>query len=254
MFETSVVQARAIQSRGKYTLLTVSLIAHSAVIIGAIVIGIASVSFPKNAPDEFAIPLIPVAVTIPPPLGNPNATGQQKPPQAQPQQKQATAPLPTQPVAPPVVPDNVTPVDSGASTGTETAGGPATGIRGPIGVPWGTEGSPGEIDAPPAAPTQAPVEHKIYTVGEVKAPVILHRVEPLYPGVLQRARLNGKVSVHCVIDKNGRVRDAQVIYASNPAFGDSVLRALQQWRYQPASLRGEAVDCYLDLTVDFGVR
>ncbi len=192
MFETSV--ARAVPSRGKYTLLTASLIAHSAVIVGAIVIGIASVSFPKNAPDEFAIPLIPVAVTIPPPLGNPNATGQpQKPPQPQ-VQKQATAPLPTQPVAPPVIPDNVTPVDSASTTGTESAIGPATGVPGPIGVPWGTEGSVGPIDAPPATATQAPVENKIYSVGEVKAPVILHRVEPLYPGVLQRATAQRKSS------------------------------------------------------------
>jgi len=33
-----------------------------------------------------------------------------------------------------------------------------------------------------------------------------------------------------------------------------VLRAIKEWRYQPASLKGEAVECYLDLTVDFGVR
>ncbi|HJQ38873.1 MAG TPA: energy transducer TonB, partial [Thermoanaerobaculia bacterium] len=215
----------------------------------------ATVSFPKNAPDEFAIPLIAPVVSIPPPLGNPNATGQQQKPAQPPQQKQAAAPLPTQPVAPPVIPDNVTPVDSASSTtGTETAGGPATGDSGPIGVPWGTDGSIGSIDAPPATTTQVPVENKIYTVGEVKAPVILRRVEPLYPGVLQRARLAGKVAIHCVIDKNGRVRDAEVVFASHPAFADSVQRALKEWRYQPASLRGEAVDCYLDLTVDFGVR
>lgn len=254
MFETSVVQARAVPSRGKYTLLTVSLIAHSAVIVGAIVIGIASVSFPKNAPDEFAVPILLPSVTIPPPLGTPQ--GNNRPVQAaqppQQQRQQQTAPAPLQPTAPTNIPENVTPADTPVSGDNSTPGdGPGTG---PQGVPWGTEHSLGPIDAPPAMPTQVPVENKIYTVGEVKAPVILHRVEPLYPGVLQRARMNGKVAVHCVIDKNGRVRDAQIVFASHPAFAEAVQRALQQWRYQPASLRGEAVDCYLDLTVDFGVR
>lgn len=253
MFETSVIQARAIPSRRKYTLLTASLVAHSAVIVGAIVIGIATVSFPKNAPDEFAVPVLLPAVTIPPPLGTPQ--GNNRPVQAaQPpqQQRQQTAPPLTTPTAPANVPDNVTPADTPASGDTTVPGdGPGTG---PQGVPWGTEHSLGPLDAPPATPAQVPVENKIYTVGEVKAPVIIQRVEPVYPAALQRARMNGKVAIHCVIDKNGRVRDAQVVFASNVAFAEAVQRALQQWRYQPASLRGEAVDCYLDLTVDFGVR
>ena len=254
MFETSVVQARAVPSRSKYTLLTVSLIAHSAVIVGALVIGVASVSFPESAPDEFAIPLLTPVVSIPPPLGNPNAGATQKPP-AQPQQpKQPVAPPPTQATAP-IVPENVIPATP--STGTTLAEGPSTGTgteTGPIGVPWGTEGSIGPLDAPPATTTQAPVENKIYTVGEVKAPVIIRRVDPVYPPALIRAKLPGKVAVHCVIDKNGRVTNAKVMFATMPAFGDSVLRALKDWRYTPASLKGEAVDCYLDLTVDFGVR
>jgi len=251
MFETSVVQARA-QSRGKYTLLTVSLIAHSAVIIGAIAIGIASVSFPKTAPNEFGHAPVILPVRIPPPLGNPNAGAQPKP-RVQPQQKQ-TAPPPTQITAPPAVPETVTPVQA-PSSGTDVANGPATGTeQGPIGVPWGTKDSIGELDAPPLTTTQQPVEEKIYKVGEVKAPVMIHRVEPAYPPALVRAKLPGKVAVHCVIDKNGRVRDAEVVFATMPAFADSVLRALKEWRYQPASLRGQAVDCYLDLTVDFGVR
>jgi TonB family protein len=248
MFETSVVQARALPSRGKYTLLTMSLIAHSAVIVGAVAIGIASTRFPTTAPDEFASPPYLLPVTIPPPLGNPNAGG---PKPAQTQQVKP-APLPTQPVAPTTVPDAITPAQSQA-TGSDVTDGPATGEPGPIGVPWGVQGSIGDIDAPPTTGPQTPVENKIYTVGEVKAPVILARIEPVYPPALARAGVKGKVAVHCVIDKNGRVRDPQVVFATMPAFADSVLRAMKEWRYQPASLNGQAVDCYLDLTVDFGI-
>ena len=250
MFETSVVQARAIPSRGKYTLLTVSLIAHSAIIIGAIVIGIASVSFPKSAPDEFAVPMF-SSVQLPPPLGDPNGGAQQKAPE-QPK-KQAVTPPPTQITAPPTTPETVTPVQNEA-TGTEVADGPGTGtVPGPIGVPWGTKDSLGDINAPPVVATPQPVEEKIYTTREVKAPINIHRVEPQYPAALARVGVKGKVAIHCVIDKNGRVRDPQVVFATMPAFAESVLRVMKDWRYQPASLNGQAVDCYLDLTVDFGV-
>jgi len=253
MFETSVVAATAVPSRGKYTVLTVSLIAHSAVIVGAIAMGLASVSFPISAPDEFEMIRVSAPPTIPPPLGNPNGGAQQKPAQP-PQQKQQPAPPPTQITAPPAVPENVTPADA-PSTGNTEATTPGTGgtVPGPIGVPWGTDGSTGPLDAPPAPMPQAPVENKVYTEGEVKAPVIIKRVEPAYPPALARAGARGKVAVHCIIDKNGHVRDMQVVFATMPAFADSVLRAMKEWRYQPASLNGQAVDCYLDLSVDFGV-
>ena len=252
MFETSMIRAKAVPSRGKYTLLTVSLIAHSAVIIGAITIGLVSVRFPANAPDEFARAPIFASVQIPPPLGNPNGGAK---PQQPPQQKPAATPPPTQQTAPPTMPETTIPAQS-ASTGsdTTTTSGDGT-VPGPIGVPWGTKDSTGDLDAPPATMPQAPpVQDKIYTVGEVKSPVIINRVEPQYPPALMRAKMAGKVSVHCIIDKNGRVRDAQVVYSTMPAFGESVLRAMKEWRYQPASLNGTAVECYLDLTVDFGVR
>ena len=126
-------------------------------------------------------------------------------------------------------------------------------VPGPIGVPWGDPNSPGSLDAPPIVNAQ-PVPEKVYTVGEVNAPVILHRIEPVYPAAFVKVKLPGKVAVRCIIDKNGHVRDAQVVFATNQAFADSVLRAIAQWRYKPASLNGQAVDCYLDLKVDFGVR
>lgn len=251
MFETSI-RAQALPSRGKYTLLTVSLIAHSAVIIGAITIGLVSVRFPLNAPDEFARAPILASIQIPPPLGNPNGGARPKP---QPQQKPAVTVPPTQQTAPPTTPETTQPAQS-ASTGSDnntTTSGDGT-VPGPKGVPWGTEGSTGDLDAPPAVVPQTPVQEKIYTVGEVKSPTIISRIEPQYPPALMRGKIPGKVSVHCIIDRNGRVRDAQVVYATMPAFGESVLRAMKDWRYQPASLNGTAVECYLDLTVDFGVR
>jgi len=253
MFETSVVRAQAMESRGKVSLLTISVVAHSAIVIGAIAISIASVSFPKMAPDEFAQAPIFASIQIPPPLGNPNGGAQPQKPVEKPQQKAAVLP-PNTITAPPAVPDNITPTQS-ASTGTDVAEGPGTGtVPGPIGVPEGTEHGTGDLDAPPVTTTMPAVANRIYTVAEVKAPVIITRVDPNYPPALMRAKLPGKVVLRCIIDKNGRISDAQVVYSTMPAFADAVRQALPRWRYTPASLHGTAVDCYLDLTVDFGVR
>ncbi|HUP58876.1 MAG TPA: TonB family protein [Thermoanaerobaculia bacterium] len=250
MFETSVVRARALQS-GRYRVFTISLLAHSAVILGAIAVSVASTSFPEIAPDEVANAPIFMPVQIPPPLGNPNGGA----PPRQPEQPRQTTPPPQPPnqvTAPSTVPDDVPQLDAPSSGDSNTTGPSEGTVPGPIGIPWGDPNSPGSLDAPPVV-SAAPVPEKIYTVGEVKAPVMIHRVEPVYPSAFVRAKMPGKVAMRCVIDKNGRVRDPQVLFATNQAFADSVLRALQQWRYTPASLHGQAVDCYLDLKVDFGV-
>lgn len=252
MFETSVIRAHALDNRkSRFSLLTVSLVAHSAVILGAIAISVASVDFPSVAPDEVAVWVAELAPVVPPPLGTPDGGKQQAVPVKQ-EQKQAAPP--TQETAPPTVPENVIPAD-GPSTGTETDG-PGDGkVPGPIGVDWGKEKSLGPIDGPPviaAAPPQ--VENKVYTVGEVSAPVIIQRVEPVYPAVLMRTRMVGVVAVRCIIDKNGRIRDAQVLSTTMPPFADETLKALKGWRYQPATLHGQPVDCYLDLTVKFTIR
>lgn len=253
MFETSTVRAGALQARGRFSLLTVSLVAHSAVIIGAIAVSIASTNFPNVAPDAFATFLPTPVVSIPPRLGDPNGGAQPKPEQPKPQ-----TPPPQQPnhiTAPPAVPDEV-PQVAAPGSGDDTSTGLSTGtVSGPIGQPWGDPNSIGDLDAPPAVNNiTPPVENKIYTTSEVKAPVLIHRVEPAYPSALIRAKLPGKVAMRCVIDRNGRIRDAQLIYATNAAFEASVRRAIAEWRYTPASLHGQAVECYLDLNVSFGVR
>ncbi len=255
MFETSVVQAGALDVRrsSRFSLLTLSLLAHSAVIVGVMTVSLATVEFPSMAPDEFAQAPIFHSIQIPPPLGRPDGGKPAVTPPKQ-EQKQAAPPPPTQLTAPTLVPETITPAESTGPASSE-ADGPGDGTQpGPKGVEWGVENSPGDPDGPPLTIAPTPVENKIYSVGEVQPPVIIRRVDPQYPQVLIRARVPGTVAVRCVIDKNGRIRDAQVIHATMPPFGESVLRALKDWRYQPASLKGQAVECYLDLTVSFGVK
>lgn len=257
MFETSVVQAQAKAGGSRLRLLTVSVLAHSAIVVGIVATSIASVEFPSHAPDESAAAPLFVQLRIPPPLGNPN--GGAKPQQPAQPAAQKPAPVPNQVTAPPEVPNTIPtlePPSSGTNIGPSTGEATGTGTEpGPVGVPWGQEGGVGDIDGPPITTTIAPVEEKIYQAHEVKAPVKIFTPSPQYPHHLTKTGMRATVVVRCVIDRNGNVRDAQVIVpASMPPFNDAVLRAVQTWRFQPGSFNGKAVDSYLNLTVNFAVN
>lgn len=255
MFETSVVRAQTQAVRSRYSLLTISVIAHSAVVIGAIAVSIASVDFPVNAPDEFGQAPTFMPVRIPPPLGTPDG-GAPKPKPAD-TKPAAAPPVPqtNQITAPPSVPDIIPNVAAPSTGSTSSSGDPNATSPGPIGQPDGTEGSTGDLDAPPGPIVNRPaVEEKIYEVHEVKAPVLLHRVAPPYPQQLVKTRMNAVVVVRCIIDKNGHVRDAQIVRPALPPFNAAVIDAVQQWRYTPGSLNGVAVETYLSVTVSFSVN
>jgi protein TonB len=255
MFETSVVPAQAQAAKGRFSLLTISFIAHSAVVIGAIAVSIASVDFPTNAPDAFGQAPMFMPVRIPPPLGNPNG-GAPKPQPAAAQPAVTPPQQPSEPTAPSSIPDAITTVAGPSnSTATTTGGDPNATVPGPIGEEYGEENSTGDLGGPPAQPTnQKPVEEKIYEVHEVKAPVLLHRVAPPYPQQLVSTRKKAIVVVRCIIDRNGRVRDPQILRPDLPPFNAAVIDAVQQWRYTPGSRNGIAVETYLSVTVSFSVN
>lgn len=250
MFETSVIQVHAQAAAGRLRLLTFSVIAHSAVILGAAAFSLASADFPMTAPDAYeeAPMLLPVAV--PPPLGN-SESGQQVRPQ--PPKEAPAPPKPGAVTAPREIPDAVMPADVPAGPVSEATG-PATGETQTPGVQWGVPDSPGNPAATPVVGSTPPVEEKIYQPYEVKAPVLLHRVDPVYPQLFVRAGVAQTVVVRCVIDRNGHVRSPEIVSSGMKPFDDAVVAALRQWRYTPASLRGVAVDSYLDVTVRFSVR
>jgi protein TonB len=253
MFETSVVRTEA-QTASRASLLTMSLLAHSAVVIGIVAASIITVDFPTNAPDEFGLAPEFMPVRIPPPLGNPNG-GAPKPQQPKVAQN-VPPPQPNVLTAPQQIPNevpNVAAASSSTNIGTNTD--PNATSTEPLGVPWGTKDSIGDLDAPPAPITNAtPVEEKIYEAHEVKAPVLIRRVDPPYPSHLVKTRMNALVVVRCIIDKNGHVREPQILKPALPPFNAAVLAAVQQWRYTPGSRNGIAVETYLNVSVTFSVN
>jgi TonB family protein len=93
------------------------------------------------------------------------------------------------------------------------------------------------------------------TGGNVQAPKVKKRVEPLFPrGVLEamgNAR-NVLVIIESVITKEGCVRSMRLLTQSPyPELNGAALLALSQWRFTPGYLDGKPVDVIFNLTVNF---
>jgi len=250
MFETSVIHAEVVAEK-RVGLLTASFAFHVLVVAAIIANGIRTIEFPRFAPKEYAIPVFAMPVQVPPALGVPNGGHKQSTPPAPVKDKTT---IPSVDTAPRTVPDHVE-----ASTATTTTTGDLsansndTGSDQPQGVPWGVPHGIG-VDGPPATTTVADVPDVPLPVGgDVKAPVVLSRVQPVYPKLAINARMNGMVIVECVIDKTGRVRQANVLRSTSPMFNQSALDAVQQWQFAPGSLHGTAIDTIFNLTVTFRI-
>jgi periplasmic protein TonB len=252
MFETSVINERAIAAPRKAGVLSMSIAFHSLFAAAAVTMSIQSWSFPIDAPRQMAMFQMTPVVELP--RGNPNAVRDQqpKPPQQQPAQHAQTAPqVPQQDVVPNQIPSTTTPLAS-----TDTAG-PGTGDGHDTSGQWGVpDGSEHGIDIGQAV-TQPQVSipsGPLVPGGDVRAARVLSRVEPRYPDIAIKSRIAGVVKVQCIIDKEGKVSDPQIVSSTFPAFNQSVMNALMRWTFAPGTLHGQPVDTYFELTITFTPR
>ncbi|HSY48685.1 MAG TPA: TonB family protein [Thermoanaerobaculia bacterium] len=248
MFETSVIHAE-VGAEKRVGLLSVSFAGHALIVISILALGIRNTDFPTRAPAEYTLPVVALPVPIPPPaLGTPNGGHRQTTPPVPVKQKTI---VPSANLAPNTLPAHTEPLTPSTTTGDTTTTRDGPGSDQPLGVPWGVKGGVG-VDGPPAIATVEP-DAPIRITGDVISPVVIHRVTPLYPRAALAARLNGSVIVECIIDRNGRVREAHVLRSTSTFFEQSAIDAVQQWQFTPGSLHGKVIDTIFDLTVTFKV-
>lgn len=89
--------------------------------------------------------------------------------------------------------------------------------------------------------TKAPPHH------EVTAAVLLKRIAPEYPKKARKQHVEGTVRLHVIVAKDGSVGNLKII-SGDPLLVDAALKAVRQWRYQPALLDGKPVE--VDTTID----
>lgn len=244
MFEDALIESAKQKGRGRKALsLPVSLALHVLVIAAAVG---ASIWFVEDVPEP-PIPVTFYAAAPPPPPPPPAAAP--KPAAPKPETPKPIPVKPAEMTAPTVIPETV-PVPL-AEPEPE---GPTEGVEGGVegGVPGGVMG--GVIGGVVGGTGPGTGEEPLRVGGDVKAPQLINRVEPSYPEAARKARMEGVVILEAIITANGNVEDVKVLKSVNPLLDAAATRAVQQWKYRPATLNGRAVRVYLTVTVTFNLH
>ena len=78
------------------------------------------------------------------------------------------------------------------------------------------------------------------------------QVEPVYPMIARRARVQGRVTLRAVISAQGTIESLQVI-DGHPMLVSAALDAVKQWRYKPYMLSGQPVEVETTVFVNFHI-
>ena len=135
-----------------------------------------------------------------------------------------------------------------ASQGSGTGGGAGTGVGSGIGPGRGSGLGPGFGGGTGGG---------AYHVGSgVNSPVVIREIKPQYTSEAMRAKIQGAVTVECVVRPDGTVGDAHVIHSLDATFGldEAALAAARQWRFRPGTRLGEPVPVIITIELTFTLR
>jgi TonB family protein len=87
--------------------------------------------------------------------------------------------------------------------------------------------------------------------GDVKAPVAMERVEPVYTEEARKAGISGIVILEAVIGRDGLVKNASVLKPLPFGLDQAAVDAVKQWKFKPGTLDNKPVDVIFNLTILF---
>jgi len=93
----------------------------------------------------------------------------------------------------------------------------------------------------------------VHELDEVdRQPRLVKRLPPLYPFEAKRKKIQGKVIIKVIVNKEGKATEP-VVLESHPkgVFEAAALRAVKRWRFRPATKGGNPVDVYVVLPILF---
>jgi protein TonB len=208
-----------------------SIVAHAVVVFTVFVV---SVTATDTLPDpRRAVDIVVVHAQLPtPPPRSPARTPRAEPP--------ATA-LNTAPLEAPdgIQPEREQPVFDDLPAPDAAIG---------IGLPPATAA----IDAPPQPPPAPEPRGPLHVGGDIRPPVKIRHVAPVYPKIALDARVADVVILEAVIAEDGAVGAVKVL-RGHPLLNQAAIDAVRQWRFTPTLLNGQPVPVVMTVTVAFGL-
>jgi protein TonB len=110
-------------------------------------------------------------------------------------------------------------------------------------------GTPG----PPPIGNTGPL---IAGVAGVSNPVLLDKVQPIYPELARKAGIQGKVFLQAIVNDDGSVQNVSVLSCTAPELGfeEAAIEAVRKWRYKPGEQKGRPVDVFFNVAVEFTIN
>jgi TonB family protein len=117
------------------------------------------------------------------------------------------------------------------------------------------------VEAPPIPepePQPEPIERTTGVYSAVPPggtqPEELDRAIPRYPMTARRAGIQGPVVIRGIVRRDGTIDNLEIIKDLPYGLGDEARRAVSRWRFRPATYRGEPIDVYYTVTVNFRLQ
>ena len=111
---------------------------------------------------------------------------------------------------------------------------------------------PGEAQTVPSE-IKAPGWEPIRVGADVQESKLIHRIEPVYPELALKARVQGRVVLVITVNEEGFVTDIRVT-SGHPLINESAINAVRQWRYSPTLLNGVPVPVITTVRVIFNLE
>lgn len=82
---------------------------------------------------------------------------------------------------------------------------------------------------------------------------LLEVKEPDYPLIYREKGMSGQVLLEVVVDRQGFVRDVEILSSTYPQFGKAAKKAMYEWVFQPAKLEGIEIDQTVIIPIRFQI-
>ena len=100
-------------------------------------------------------------------------------------------------------------------------------------------------------------QETIYEPGNgVTLPVVVSEIRPVYTERAKEAKIQGTVTMNCVVRRDGRVDDITVIESLDAEYGldDAAVEALRRWEFKPGTRDGTPVAVRVTVQMKFTLK
>jgi periplasmic protein TonB len=135
-------------------------------------------------------------------------------------------------------------------TPSSSSGGVIGGVEG--GVPGGSAGGVlgSLISSTKTSVPEITIPKRLRVSTGVSEGLLIQRVEPVYPIIAKRARIEGTVQLTAVISTDGTIENLRLI-SGHPMLVEAAMNAVKQWRYRPYILNGGPLEVETTVYVIF---